>query len=182
MSTCCLICKRLNKSKQNTESHTAQDDNMSYFSVHRFLFHFIELKGDFPFSGVRAEECSPTVLAARDTFAVPAGGRLSLSCVVQHCGKHWTGHWVFENSTHDRSIVVKESARHRLTHVNLSGNKTQQILELLSINQSDEGFYGCSVKWSQSETEQGHLTYVNVTAGMQSHTCWPNVQCVLPCV
>ncbi|XP_036931050.1 uncharacterized protein si:dkey-52l18.4 [Acanthopagrus latus] len=117
---------------------------------------------------VRAEECSPTVLAARDTFAVPAGGRLSLSCVVQHCGKHWTGHWVFENSTHDGSIVVKESARHRLTHVNLSGNKTQQILELLSINQSDKGFYGCSVKWSQRETEQGHLTYVNVTAAVPS--------------
>ncbi|XP_073344786.1 uncharacterized protein [Pagrus major] len=117
---------------------------------------------------VQAEECSQTVLAARDTFEVPAGGSLSLSCVVQHCGKNWTGHWVWTNSTDDRSNAVKESARHRLTSVELSANKTRQILNLLSVDQSDEGSYGCSVKWSQGQTAQGHLTYVNITAAVPS--------------
>lgn len=97
---------------------------------------------------------------------MPAGGRLSLSCLVQHCGEDWIGDWVFENSTQGGSNAVKESAKHHLTQVKLSGNTAKQILELLSINQSDEGFYGCSVKWSQGDTAQGHLTYVNVTAGM----------------
>lgn len=156
MFTCCLICKRLKKSKHSCP--------ISLYTATCFtLSHWQETS---LFSGVGAEECSRTVLAARHTFNVPAGGRLSLSCGVQHCGEPWTGHWVFENSTQGGLNAVEASPRHRLTHVELSGNTTQQILELLNINQSDEGFYGCSVKWRQGDTAQGHLTYVNVTTGM----------------
>ncbi|KAE8295539.1 hypothetical protein D5F01_LYC06471 [Larimichthys crocea] len=50
------------------------------------------------YTGVFAEECDKTVRAQRNTFSVPAGGNLSLSCVVQHCGATWKGDWI-RNST-----------------------------------------------------------------------------------
>lgn len=118
------------------------------------------------FSGVCAETCSRTVLATRATFHVPAGGSLSLSCLVQHCGDPWKGYWMWTNSTDVRSRAVEESVRHRLTSVTLSANESQLILSFPSVNQSDEGFYGCIVFWGQYDMEHGHFMYVNITAGM----------------
>lgn len=115
------------------------------------------------YTGLSAEECSQAVLAERETLYVPAGGSLSLSCVVQHCGGAWTGNWMRRNSTDEKLI-----ARHHLTNVMLSANQTQLILNFLSVNQLDEGSYGCIVKWDQGDTEQGHLKYVNVTAAVPS--------------
>ncbi|KAF1393782.1 hypothetical protein PFLUV_G00019620 [Perca fluviatilis] len=112
-------------------------------------------------TSLHAEECSQGVLAERETLYVPAGGSLSLSCVVQHCGGAWTGNWMRTNSTNE-----KLSVRHHLTNVTLSANKTQLILNFLSVKQSDEGSYGCSVKWGQGDTDQGHFKYVNVTAAV----------------
>ncbi|XP_037632404.1 uncharacterized protein si:dkey-52l18.4 [Sebastes umbrosus] len=114
-------------------------------------------------TGFCAEECIQVVLAERETLYVPAGGSLSLSCVVQHCGGAWTGTWMRRNST-DQKLRV----RHHVTNVTLSDNKTELILSFQSVNQSYEGSYGCSVKWSQGDTEQGHLKYVNVTAAVPS--------------
>lgn len=53
-----------------------------------------------------------------------------------------------------------------MTNVTLSANQTRLILNFLSVNQSDEGSYGCSVKWAEGGTAQGNMKYVNVTAGM----------------
>ncbi|XP_051252778.1 uncharacterized protein LOC127361818 isoform X2 [Dicentrarchus labrax] len=120
-------------------------------------------------TGVRAKECFQAVLGRSETFHVPAGGSLSLSCVVEHCGASWKGHWMWTNSTIARSQHVNESVRHRLNNVTLSPNKTKQILELLSITQSDAGSYACSVVWAETgETEQGHLMHVNITAALPS--------------
>ncbi|XP_032368105.1 uncharacterized protein si:dkey-52l18.4 [Etheostoma spectabile] len=109
-------------------------------------------------TGLHAEECSQKVLAERETFYVPAGGSLSLSCVVQHCGGAWTGNWMRTNSRNE-----KLSVRHHLTNVTLSANQTRLIWNILSVKQSDEGSYGCRVKWGQGDTDQGHFKYVNVT-------------------
>ncbi|KAI4815442.1 uncharacterized protein [Pseudochaenichthys georgianus] len=110
-----------------------------------------------------AEECSQVVLADRETLDVPAGGSLSLSCVVQHCGGAWTGDWIRRNSTEENLIF-----RHHVTKVNLSANQTKLILNVLNVHKSDEGSYGCSVTWAQDDTEQGNLKYVNVTAAVSS--------------
>lgn len=115
-------------------------------------------------TGLCAEDCSQVVLAKRETFYVPAGGSLSLSCVVQHCGGAWTGNWIWRNSKDD-----KLSARHHLTKSTLSVNQTRLILDIRSVNQLDEGSYGCIVKWAHGDTGQGHLKYVNVTAAVPSH-------------
>ncbi|XP_070684775.1 uncharacterized protein [Pempheris klunzingeri] len=117
-------------------------------------------------TGLIAEECSPTVLAKRDTFYVPAGGSLSLSCVVQHCGDTWKGGWMWRNSTDESMKVTKENVWQ--TNVTVSANQIQLNLNFLSVNQSDEGFYGCRVKWDEGDTAMGHLVYVNVTAAVLS--------------
>lgn len=135
--------------------------------LYSFLFCYNELKGDFLFfSGLRAEECSQVVLAKRDVFYVPEGGSLSLSCVVQHCGDTWTGNWMWRNSTDELFSTIENSARHRLTNVHLSVNETRLDLNFLRVIQLDEGSYGCTVTWGQGDTDQGHLMYVNITAGM----------------
>ncbi|XP_076590439.1 uncharacterized protein LOC143322894 [Chaetodon auriga] len=119
-------------------------------------------------TGVCSEECSPAVLAGRDTFYAPAGSSLSLSCVVLHCGDTWTGKWMWRNPTDEKLTVVQASERHHLTRVKLSDHETQLILNFLSVNQSDEGSYGCSVTWGQGDTDQGHSMYVNVTEAVPS--------------
>ncbi|XP_044057461.1 uncharacterized protein si:dkey-52l18.4 isoform X2 [Siniperca chuatsi] len=96
------------------------------------------------------------------------GGSLSLSCVVQHCGDKWTGNWMWRNSTVEKLKAVEESVRYRLTTVTLSANQTQLILNFPSVNQLDEGFYGCRVTWTEDYIDEGHLTYVNVTAAVPS--------------
>ncbi|XP_070826869.1 uncharacterized protein [Chaetodon trifascialis] len=117
-------------------------------------------------TGVCSEECSQNVLARRDTVYAPAGSSLSLSCVVLHCGTAWNGKWIWRNPTDEKLTVVQASERHRLANVMLSANETQLILHFLSVNQSDEGFYGCSVTWDQGVIGLGHLMHVNVTAAV----------------
>uniref|UniRef100_A0A3P8U8Z8 Ig-like domain-containing protein n=1 Tax=Amphiprion percula TaxID=161767 RepID=A0A3P8U8Z8_AMPPE len=119
-------------------------------------------------TGFCDEECNQGVLARRGAYDVPAGGSLSLSCVVQHCGDTWTGTWMWKNSTYEKFSTVKESARHRLTKETLSANKTQLVLKLLRADPLDEGSYQCSVIWAAGNTEQGHLTTVNITAAVLS--------------
>lgn len=119
-------------------------------------------------TGFCDEECSQGILARRGAYDVPAGGSLSLSCVVQHCGDTWTGTWMWKNSTFEKFSTVKESARHRLTNVTLSANKTQLVLKLLRADPLDEGSYQCSVTWGAGNSERGHLTNVNITAAVTS--------------
>ncbi|XP_031717130.1 uncharacterized protein LOC116391045 [Anarrhichthys ocellatus] len=114
-------------------------------------------------TGLWAEECSQGVLAERETIYAPAGSSLSLSCVVQHCGRTWTGNWMRRNSREDKLIV-----RHLLTNVTLSATQTRLTLIFLSVSQLDEDSYGCRVKWAHGDTEHGHLKYVNVTAAVPS--------------
>ncbi|KAM6987726.1 uncharacterized protein LKV04_010538 [Tautogolabrus adspersus] len=113
------------------------------------------------------EECSKAVLARRLTVHVTAGGSLSLSCVVKHCGDTWKGDWMWRNSTEEKTVyVIKESVRHGLSSVMLSADETRLTLYILRVNQSDEGSYGCKVKWDEGETDQGHWTYVKITAAL----------------
>jgi len=121
---------------------------------------------DFPSSGLQAEECTQGVLGERETLYVPAGRGLSLTCVVQHCGDAWTGNWTRRNSTEEKFI-----ARQRVTDVTLSANQTRLTLHFLSVGKLDEGLYGCRVKWAHGDTDQGHLKYVNVTAGIGTRVC-----------
>lgn len=117
-------------------------------------------------SGVRAEDCSKAVLAKRQTYNVPVGGSLSLSCVVQHCGDTWSGSWIWKNSTDDTFRTVEATVGRHLTSVELSPNEIQLGLDLANVTKLDEGSYGCSVQWSQGAVDKGHLTDVNVTAGV----------------
>ncbi|XP_026175701.1 uncharacterized protein LOC113137916 [Mastacembelus armatus] len=114
-------------------------------------------------TGLQAEECWG-ILYRRETRYVPVGGSLSLSCVVQHCGKPWTGDWVWKNSTNE--IIIKNSDRYRLTNVKLSANKTDLVLNFLRVSQLDEGSYGCNVTWRGGSNDVGHLVYVNITTAV----------------
>ncbi|XP_039986354.1 uncharacterized protein si:dkey-52l18.4 [Xiphias gladius] len=135
--------------------------------MHNYLLSAISCLCILP-TGLGAEECSQVVLAKRDVFYVPEGGSLSLSCVVQHCGDTWTGNWMWRNSTDELFSTIENSARHRLTNVNLSVNETRLDLNFLRVIQLDEGSYGCTVTWGQGDTDQGHLMYVNITAAVPS--------------
>ncbi|XP_022046403.1 uncharacterized protein si:dkey-52l18.4 [Acanthochromis polyacanthus] len=119
-------------------------------------------------TGFCDEECSQGILARRETYNVPAGGSLSLSCEVQHCGDTWTGTWMWKNSTYEEFSTVKEGERHRLTNVTLTANKTRLVLKLLRADPLDEGSYKCSIIWGAGNTEQGHLTNVNITTAVPS--------------
>ncbi|XP_030007927.1 uncharacterized protein LOC115431590 [Sphaeramia orbicularis] len=130
--------------------------------------------------GIGAEECSQAVLNRRESFYVPVGGSLSLSCVVQHCGDPWNGTWIWRNSTVDKFSIVESTAHHHLTSLHLSDNQTRLVLSFPSVSQLDEGSYGCNVKWHEGESDQGHLQYVNITAALSSHR--PMLHRVLVCV
>ncbi|XP_035535815.1 uncharacterized protein si:dkey-52l18.4 [Morone saxatilis] len=119
-------------------------------------------------TGVRAEQCVQAILGRSETFHVPAGSSLSLFRVVEHCGASWMGHWKWTNSPTAMSQHVNESVRHRFNNVTLSPNKTKQILDLLSVTQSDAGSYAYSVVWENGITEQGHVMHVNITAAVPS--------------
>lgn len=119
--------------------------------------------------GVFSEECSYGVFGKRETFFVPAGGSLSLFCVVQHCGGNWTGNWKRQNLT--TSTTVENNARHRFTIGPVSANQSKLHLKILSVRESDEGFYTCNVKWSDGSHDVSHLMQVNVTKGIYSFTC-----------
>ncbi|XP_042342736.1 uncharacterized protein LOC121943295 [Plectropomus leopardus] len=112
-------------------------------------------------TGLGAEECSQAVLAERETLHVPAGGSLSLFCVVRHCGRHWEGNWTRSNSTQENLGV-----RHTLSNVKLSDNETKLILDFVKVSKLDEGSYGCNVKWGKGDNEQGNFKYINVTAAV----------------
>ncbi|KAK0156260.1 hypothetical protein N1851_000457 [Merluccius polli] len=109
----------------------------------------------------RAEECYPTVLAKRETFTVPLGGNLSLSCVVQHCGDDddWKGTWYHVDDDDGRSPVV-DTPRRRLGRLALSANQTRFLLHIQNFTQSDKGAYGCKVTWESGATAQGHMSTV----------------------
>ncbi|GAA6231292.1 uncharacterized protein LOC108898810 [Lates japonicus] len=101
-------------------------------------------------------------------FMCQRGGSLSLSCEVHHCGDIWTGNWMWENSTDKKSSTIKNSDRHCVTNVTISATATRLELNILRVVQSDEGSYGCRVTWGNDETDQGHLTNVNITAAVPS--------------
>ncbi|KAF7651179.1 hypothetical protein LDENG_00114820 [Lucifuga dentata] len=114
-------------------------------------------------TGCKAE-CSPAVLARRHTFYVPAGGSLLLSCDVRHCREAWTGHWEWKNSSGDMFKTVTPTRRHHLSNITLSANQTRLVLKILSVNQSDDGLYKCSITWGQGTNDEGHISYVNITS------------------
>ncbi|XP_054884565.1 uncharacterized protein LOC129359164 [Poeciliopsis prolifica] len=114
--------------------------------------------------GVFSEECSQGVFGKRERFFVPAGGSLSLSCVVQHCGGNWTVNFKRENLT--TSTTVENSARHRFTIAPVSANQSKVNLKILNVRQSDEGLYTCNVKWSDGSHDVSHWMEVNVTKGV----------------
>ncbi|XP_029026488.1 uncharacterized protein si:dkey-52l18.4 [Betta splendens] len=122
--------------------------------------------------GFTTEDCIKAVLAKRDTVFVPEGGSLSLSCDIQNCGEAWTGNWVQTYSGKSDQTLIDNSDRHRVTNVTLSANTTRLLLDFLSVNKSDEGFYRCSVQWDQGGTGQGHFVYVNVTAAVTKRMFW----------
>ncbi|XP_041656348.1 uncharacterized protein si:dkey-52l18.4 [Cheilinus undulatus] len=139
--------------------------NMTNIQKHYYLLFAISCLC-FLHSAHCVGDCTHAVRAKRLTSHVAPGGSLSLSCVVKHCGEKWIGDWIWRNST--EVYTIKESERHRLSNTTLSAEETRLYLNILTINQSDEGSYGCSVKWHQGSTDQGHLTYLNVTAAVPS--------------
>ncbi|KAM4565592.1 uncharacterized protein PAE49_009561 [Odontesthes bonariensis] len=113
--------------------------------------------------GLGAEKCIQGVLARSETFYVPEGSTLSLSCVLQHCEGNWTDKWKWEHSSHSATYIIKESSRTHLVSVILTTNTTQLDLQILRVNKSDEGSYRCSVTWGAGRTEVGHWMHVNIT-------------------
>lgn len=110
-----------------------------------------------------------SVLNKREVYKVASGESLSLSCIVQHCGEQYDWKWIWKNSTDDSSRSVSTSDRHSLTSEVLSGNKMRLVLDFGGVSEEDEGFYGCYVKWTSGEVDQGHLMQVNVTAAGPSN-------------
>lgn len=128
----------------------------------------------------RAEECSKMVLAERQSFHVAVGGSLGLSCVVQHCGEGgWTVAWSWK-PTSEPPQTLNPAPRQQLSHVTLSANQTRVVLAIRPVDRSDEGLYGCRVTWSPGCSDQGHMSYVNITSA--SPTVRSAVHRVLVCV
>ncbi|KAK7882526.1 hypothetical protein WMY93_028700 [Mugilogobius chulae] len=155
---------------------------MSLLVFFRTLLEYFNLKGTFMIKKGRAiqqpsyksnlwrgahsaadEACSKAVLNRRAVFTAVRGQSLSLSCVVQHCGDSFTWKWIWKNSTDDTFRSVQTTDLRRLTRNDLSTNQSRLVLDLLRVNESDEGSFGCSVQWETHEVEQGHLMLVNVT-------------------
>lgn len=78
---------------------------------------------------------------------------------------------MWKNTTDETFSVVEESDRHRLIKEEVSANETRLILKLLRISPLDGGSYKCRLMQGQGGTAMGHLTSVNVTAGVWNHTC-----------
>lgn len=119
-------------------------------------------------AGLCDEDCEQTILARRQEVRVTAGGALSLSCVVRHCGLKWTGTWLWKNSTDQRFSTVNDTGRSHLIKVSQSASETQLTLKILKAKQVDEGSYRCSVTWGGGNTDEGHLISVNITAAVLS--------------
>lgn len=113
--------------------------------------------------GAVAEDCVNAVLNRRESFNVLSGERLSLSCLVRHCGEKYTCEWMWKNYTDDTSVSVSKTDHRSLSTKELSETETRHILGLERVSELDEGYFGCRVKWS-SAVDQGHFMYVNVTA------------------
>ncbi|KAJ0063909.1 hypothetical protein NL108_013630 [Boleophthalmus pectinirostris] len=120
------------------------------------------------FLGAAAENCFTAVLNRRATLNVVTGESLSLSCVVQHCGEKFKGKWIWKNSTDEPFRSLQSNEYLSLKNEDLSANQTRLSLHLLTVKESNEGFYGCSVEWDSQEMEQGHLMFVNVTVAVPS--------------
>ncbi|XP_040901718.1 uncharacterized protein si:dkey-52l18.4 isoform X2 [Toxotes jaculatrix] len=135
--------------------------------MHDYLFFAISCLCILP-TGLCADKCEKSILARRNTLSVPEGDSLSLSCVVLHCGDTWEGNWTWSKSTGGKTNNTENSDRRYSTNVILSINKTSMVLNFVRVSQSDEGYYGCKVKWSEGVTEQGHMTYLNITAAVPS--------------
>ncbi|XP_017294737.1 uncharacterized protein si:dkey-52l18.4 [Kryptolebias marmoratus] len=116
--------------------------------------------------GLCVGTCLQGVVGKSETFYVHEGASFTLSCVVQHCGGHWTGNWTSERLTNVTSGTVKEREKYHFTHVTLSENETQLNLAILSVSQSDTGGYKCSVIWDDGSSAEGHWMHLNVTKAL----------------
>lgn len=116
------------------------------------------------------ELCS-NVRASRDSKLASEGSRLQISCEVRHCGvPGWTGGWAFQEMQSTGFTLLTPSERIELTNYSSTANSTHLLLEIHNINQSDAGAYKCMISWPNRVTSNGHVTYVNVTAGI-AHKC-----------
>ncbi len=121
------------------------------------LFHFL----------ISVCELCSSVRASRATKFVAEGGSLQLGCEVQHCGlAGWTGGWVFQELNTLRFTSLIPSERIEMSRSSSTANSTHLLLHIHNINQSDAGAYKCLISWPQNITSSGHVTYVNVTAGI----------------
>ncbi|KAM8853045.1 uncharacterized protein ACB058_009722 [Synchiropus picturatus] len=116
----------------------------------------------FYVAGSHAENCTQAVLARRAEISSTPGSTLLLTCVVQHCGGNWGGSWVRRNSSSQELETVSETESRKISVLSISRNKTQLQLSLDSLDKSDEGSYGCRIKWSSGGSDQGHLVHVTI--------------------
>ncbi|XP_050985021.1 uncharacterized protein si:dkey-52l18.4 isoform X2 [Labeo rohita] len=114
------------------------------------------------------ELCS-SVKASRATKFVAEGSRLQLSCEVLHCGlPGWTGGWVFQELDRAGFTSLTPSKRIEMSNYTSTANGTHLFLRIHNLNQTDAGAYKCLIYWPDSVTSSGHVTYVNVTAAVDS--------------
>ncbi|KAL1260917.1 hypothetical protein QQF64_008744 [Cirrhinus molitorella] len=114
------------------------------------------------------ELCS-NVRASRATKFVAEGSLLQLSCEVQHCGlPGWTGGWVFQELDRIGFTPLTSSERIKMSNDSTTANSTHLLLHIHNINHTDAGAYKCMIFWPQNVTSSGHVTYVNVTAAVDS--------------
>ncbi|XP_056466327.1 uncharacterized protein si:dkey-52l18.4 isoform X1 [Gadus chalcogrammus] len=117
---------------------------------------------------VHAEECFQALFAKRESFHVPMGGDVLLSCVVQHCGENnWTSIWTHISTMSNKSDTTV-CPNHLTSQTLLSANKTRLVLQIQNLKKSDEGLYGCKVKWKGGGSSQGNLQSLILTAPERS--------------
>ncbi|XP_073674582.1 uncharacterized protein [Garra rufa] len=114
------------------------------------------------------ELCS-NVRASRAAKFVAEGSSLRLSCEVQHCGlPGWTGGWVFQDLDRVGFTPLTSSERIEKSSYNSTANSTYLFLNIHNVNHTDAGAYKCRISWPGNVTSSGHVTYVNVTAAVDS--------------
>ncbi|XP_018603793.1 uncharacterized protein LOC108932086 [Scleropages formosus] len=112
--------------------------------------------------GCKADPCSPNVLASRKTIYIPEGQSVSLSCEIQHCGDlGWKGGW--GRYTENTFTLLGPTPRHLLYNKTLLQESIVLYMKILNTSRLDSGIYQCRINWTNNQSSNGHITYMNIT-------------------
>ncbi|KAL4647564.1 hypothetical protein GN956_G8026, partial [Arapaima gigas] len=114
------------------------------------------------FSGCKFELCSPSVVASRNKMFIPQSQNVSLSCDIHHCEDlGWKGGW--GRHMENKFTLLSSTPRHLLYNRTLNHQHTTLHMTILNTSFLDSGMYQCRISWTNGQSSNGHITYINIT-------------------